>query len=296
MITHDLVPHTEPSPDDRFDQRVEVRLSSLSPAAQRVVRYIDRNRLTVLSTSAADIAETIGASDATVVRAVQALGYSGLAELRQALVTSMQAEPTIADSLKATTEEVGEGVELAVSAVIATHVEMLQMLTSAEIQSIIVRAIRLLNEAKRIVVFGIGPSAALSEYMAFLLMRHGRRARTLNATGDGLADQLLDLRVGDALILLAYGRTYREIVVVIDEARRLRLPIVLVTDTLDAKLARQADVIVPALRGKQARVKLHGVTVIVLEAIVLGLAFTNASTAMQTLGRLADLREKIRQT
>lgn len=293
MASHNNIANVAASLDDLFDDRVAMRMSSLSPAAQRVVRYIDRNRLTVLSTSAADIAATIGASDATVVRAVQALGYSGLAGLRQALVNSMQAEPTIADSLKGTAEEVGEGVERAVSAVIATHVEMLQMLTSPEIQSVIVRAVRLLSDAARIVVFGIGPSAAISEYVAFLLMRHGRRARTLNATGDGLADQLLDLRVGDAMILLAYGRTYREIVVVIDEARRLRLPIVLVTDSLDAKLARLADVIVPAQRGKQARVKLHGVTVIVLEAIVLGLAFTNAGIAMKTLGRLADLRTNL---
>ena len=280
-------------PDDLFDHRLEARLPLLSPAAQRVVRYIDRNRLTVLSTSAADIAAAICASDATVVRAVQALGYSGLAELRQALVASIQSPPTIADSLKRTTEEVGEGVERAVAAVIATHVEMLATLTSSEVQAVIVRAVHVLREAARIVVFGIGPSAALSEYVAFLLMRHGRSARTLSATGAGLADQLLDLRAGDALILMAYGRTYREIVLIIAEARRLRLPIVLVTDTLDPKLASLADVVVPARRGKQARVKLHGVTLIILEAIVLGLAFTNADVAVQTLGRLTELRAKL---
>ena len=52
-----------------------------------------------------------------------------------------------------------------------------------------------------------------------------------------------------------------------EEAERLRLPIVLITDSLETRLARRADVVVPARRGKHERVALHGVTVIVLEAI-----------------------------
>ena len=97
----------------------------------------------------------------------------------------------------------------------------------------------------------------------------------------------------DALLVLAYGRTYREVVVVFEEAKRLRLPIVLITDSLEARLARQADVVVPARRGKQERVALHGVTLIVLEAIVLGLAFADSSKAMRSLARLSELRSRI---
>ena len=154
-------------------------------------------------------------------------------------------------------------------------------------------AIRVLNGAARTLIFGVGPSAALSEYVAMLLNRRGRSAGVLNATGMELVDQLLELRAGDALLVLAYGRTYREVVVVFEEAKRLRLPIVLITDSLEARLARQADVVVPARRGKQARVALHGVTLIVLEAIVLGLAFADSPTAMRSLARLSELRARV---
>ena len=115
----------------------------------------------------------------------------------------------------------------------------------------------------------------------------------MNATGIELVDQLLDLKTGDALLVLAYGRTYREVVVVFEEAKRLRLPIVLITDSLEARLASQADVVVPARRGKQERVALHGVTLIVLEAIALGLAFADSARAMRSLARLSELRAKI---
>ena len=278
-----------------FQHRLRERYDQLPPTARRVVQYVEQNPIAVLSTSAADIAAAIGASDATVIRAVQALGFNGLADLRQSLVASLESGSTPADNLRRTSHEVGEGVERAVASVIDTHLEALKALAAPELQSTLVEAICVLNGATRIFVFGVGPSAALSEYVALLLTRHGRSGEVLNATGIELADQLLTLRGGDVLLVLAYGRTYQEVVVVFEEAKRLRLPIVLITDSLETRLARQADVVVPARRGKQERVALHGVTVIVLEAIVLGLAFADSRKAMETLAHLGELRRKLLQ-
>ncbi len=129
--------------------------------------------------------------------------------------------------------------------------------------------------------------------MTILLTRNGRPARTLDATGVALADQLIALREGDALLILAYGRAYREVVATFAEARQLRLPTVLVTDSLDGKLARKAEVVIPAKRGRANRVALHGTTLVVLEAIVLGLAASDRKRAMDALRRLNDLRAEV---
>ena len=273
-----------------FDDRLRARYGRLTPAAQGGARYLEQNRLAVLSTSALEIAQAVGASDATVIRAVQALGFDGLPDLRQALIASLEPSSTPAENLRRTTREFGRGVESAVGSVIETHLEALKALAAPELQATLVQAIRTLSRVERTFIFGIGPSAALSEYVALLMARHGRRARALNAAGIGLADQLLDLRAGDALIVLAYGRTYREVVLVFREAKRLRLPVVLITDSLEARLAREADVVVPARRGRHERVAMHGVTLIVLEAIVLGLAVADPPAAMATLARLGELR------
>lgn len=277
-----------------FDALVEAQYGSLQPAEQRVVRHISRNRIAVLSTSAAGLARQAGASDATVIRAVKALGFSGLRELRAALSATL-AEDSPADNMRRTAVEVGAGVEQAVAAVIDTHTESLREMADPRVQALLVEAIRVLSGLNRILVFGIGPSAPLSEYVALLLNRHGRSARAVNATGNGLADQLLDLRPGDGLLVLAYGRTYPEVLLVFEEAARLHLPVVLVTDSLGPKLARQADVIVRARRGRQGRVAMHGVTLIVLEAIALGLAFAGREAAMDALGRVGDLRSRLNE-
>ena len=109
-----------------------------------------------------------------------------------------------------------------------------------------------------------------------------------------LADQMLDLGAGDALLLLTYRRAYGEVVTVFADARQLGLPIVLVTDSLDGKLARFASVILPARRRRSERVALHGATLVCLQALALGLAAANPST-VHSLERLNRLRRAVRR-
>jgi DNA-binding MurR/RpiR family transcriptional regulator len=142
-------------------------------------------------------------------------------------------------------------------------------------------------------VFGLGPSAALARYASVLLGRFGRISRALDASGISLADQLLDLNANDALVVLAYGRAYREVIAIFAEAKRLCLPLVLVTDSLDPSLAKSADVVVRVRRGQAGRVALHGATLVALEAIILGLASLDSVQALSSLGRLNELRAAI---
>jgi DNA-binding MurR/RpiR family transcriptional regulator len=278
---------------DALSERIRSKDGALSPAAHRVAKFIDQNRATTIASSAADLAARIGTSDATVVRTVQALGFDGLSDLKQTLAATLERRSTPADDMRRTLADVGESAEKAINVVLDTHQRGLRAAQSDETRAAILAAISRLHSAQRIVVFGIGPSAPLAHYVTILLTRNGRYARSLDETGIALADQLLDLREHDALLILAYGRSYREVIATFAQARRLHLPIVLVTDTLEKKLARQADVVIPARRGQADRVALHGTTLIVLEALVLGLAASEQRRAMSSLDHLNDLRELI---
>jgi DNA-binding MurR/RpiR family transcriptional regulator len=167
------------------------------------------------------------------------------------------------------------------------------MVRSPEAQTRMRDAVAALHMAGRIAIFGIGPSAALATYAAMLLARSGRHMMTLNLTGVMLADQMLALRGGDALVVLAYGRAYREVMAVLAEAQRLGLPVVLVTDSLDARLLRLARVVLTVPRGRAQRIALHGATLVALECLVLGLAAAGRRDAMATLERLNVLRRAV---
>ncbi len=278
---------------DVYRGRLDAHGACLSPASRRVAHYIDANRASVLASSAMELAVRTDTSDATVIRAVQSLGFKGLAELKQALLSSLEQVPNPANDMRRTLVDVGASTDRAIASVLDAHDEALQELRSSESRNRIAAAVAVLHPADRIGIFGIGPSAALAAYVGTLLARGGRQVVMLNATGFMLADQMLQLRAGDALLVLAYGRAYAEVTTLFAEARRLSLPVVLVTDSLDNKLACSASVVLRALRGRSSRVALHGATVVCLEALVLGLAAVSSRT-VASLEHLNRLREAIR--
>jgi DNA-binding MurR/RpiR family transcriptional regulator len=259
---------------ETFAARMARLGGSLGAAGQRVAGFIARKPATVLAGSALELAANAGTSDATVIRTIQTLGYAGLADLKRALAASLDLNATPADDMRRTLADLGEDAMQSLDTIMAAHAEALETLRSEEFREQMGRALRVLHAAERVVVFGIGPSAALARYVAVLLARAGRRSRCLDATGITLADR----------------HAYRELTGLFAEARRLRLPIVLVSETADSRLAKSAEVVLTIPRGKGQRVALHGGTLVALEAMVLALAAAGREQALATLERLNRLR------
>lgn len=281
---------------DLFARRLEERVGGLSPTGRRIAHYISVNRAAAMASSAAELAAVTGTSDASVIRTAQMLGFSGLGELKKALVASARPPTDTAENMRRTLGEIGADVGRAVATVFEAHADAFEQLRSDEAQRRIRDAVEALHSLRRIVVFGIGPSAPLAAYVATLLRRAGQRCLVLDRTGSMLADQMLDLTAEDGLLVLAYGRAYPEVVAVFGEANRLGIPIVLVTDSLERKLARRAAVTLPASRGRAERVALHGATLVCLEAVVLGLAAVSRTDAMAASDRLEALRTAVRDS
>jgi DNA-binding MurR/RpiR family transcriptional regulator len=261
----------------------------LGAAGVRVAKFIDENRPVVLASSAAALGARIGTSDATVLRTVQTLGFAGLADLKRAILNAGTVS-TPADDMRRTLVDLEKASGEALDGILRAHAEGLAVLQSRKCRAQIAAGVGILDGADRIAVFGIGPSAALATYVSILLTRSGRRSRTINATGSMLADQLLDLGAGDALLILAYGRLYREVKAVFAEAKALRLPTVLVTEADDTPLAKLADVCLVIPRGRPGQMALHGATFVGLEALVLSLAAAKPKAALASLDNLNRLR------
>jgi DNA-binding MurR/RpiR family transcriptional regulator len=272
-----------------LDRRLAWARSRLAATGLRVAKFIDENRQVVLASSAAALGARIGTSDATVLRTVQSLGFPSLADLKSEILKSGTSS-TPADDMRRSLIDLKRTTDEAVDGILQAHAEGIAALRSAKCRAQIAAAVQLLDGAARIAVFGIGPSSALAAYVSILLARSGRRTRTITATGSMLADQLLDLRTGDTLLILAYGRLYREVKAVFAEARAIDLPTVLITEAGDTPLSRMADVYVTIPRGRPGRIALHGATLVGLEALVFSLAAANPDAALASLDNLNRLR------
>lgn len=278
---------------DRLSDRIRVRTSGMSPSLARVLEYIDTHRHEVLTQSAMELAAAIGTSDATVVRAVQAAGFQGLKELRQALATALGSGQTPIDTLTRTFASIEEQSASIVDQVFADHRRAVAALETKEIQERIHEAIQYLAQANRVGVFGGGAAAFLGRYLSLCLNQVGRPTAMFDGYMAPLPEQLLEMRDVDALIMLAFGRAYKAATSTIAEARRFKIPIVLITNSTEPALTRHAAVVVPVVCSQNGRAMMHSATFVCLEAIILGVVADNPPKTMSTLERLGALRKSL---
>lgn len=276
-----------------FDERVAANLDRMSPAEQRVARVLLEAREEVLVASAASLALKAQTSDATVVRTAKSLGFSGLDELRRLLAAELKQNLTIANRLTETLRDVGDDLQVAFDRTLGVHREAIERLSREVSTGIFRAAVEALTRAKRVVVFGIGPSSAVATYFTAQLGRFGIDTLCLSQTGLLFADDLRRLRTGDLLIALAYTHVYRELAVLLDEADRHRLRKVLVTDSLGGKLRRRVDLVLPVARGKAGMLSMHTATMSLLEALLVGVAVQNPRVTVRSLERLNALRREL---
>lgn len=281
------------TPAADFSAQLAAHEADMPPAMQRVAHYLDRNKVAVLAHSAAELAAMIGTSDATVIRTVQALGFQGMAELRQSIAAGIGKSAAPLQHMRQTFEDLEGKGSSAADLVIDTHMESLAQLQEPAARAQIHEAIALLGGVARIVIYAAGPSRLLADYLRLLMGRHGQACKTIGQGGLGLADELLDLSERDGLLILAYGKPYKEVLLAASEANKAGAKIVLVTDTPNTRLAKLAQGLITARRGRTERVALHGATLIILEALVMGLAIANQNRTIRTLARLGMLRDAL---
>jgi DNA-binding MurR/RpiR family transcriptional regulator len=122
----------------------------------RVAKFIDENRQIVLASSAAALGARIGTSDATVLRTVQTLGFASLAELKSAILNSGSVS-TPADDMRRTLVDLEAATGQAFDGVLQAHTDGLDILRSEKCRTQMAAAVRVLDGAERIAIFGIGP-------------------------------------------------------------------------------------------------------------------------------------------
>ena len=279
--------------DPTLDERIAAARPGLSPGEERVASFFAQHREEVVFLSAMEIAGRLDTSDATVIRAAQSLGYTGLpalkSELREALRT--RATPTL--RLGRSLEDLGEDPGQLLDHVLATEIQLLHDARETLRTPDFVRALDLLAVAQRVVVQGLGPNAPIAEYFAVRLRRMRRSAIAVGARGQALADALLDVRKGDVMVVLAYDRANPESELMLDRARELRIPSILVTDTLGLALSGLFTVALAARRAGGGMFHLSAITVVVLDALLFGLASRDRAAALGAAEELQELRARI---
>lgn len=280
---------------DVLGERYRARAPSLSSSLQSVARYIHDNREAILDATAMEIADATQTSDATVVRAVQALGFAGLRDLKTTLAAWFGPALNSEEKMSVTVSELSCDINSGIDFVLGGHKRACDALSEPHNRQAVSQAVALLIGARQVALFGINASGILADYSARMFTRIGIPAVTLNRSGIALAEQLITLQRGDVLIMMAQKSAHREGLTTLKEAKRLGMPVILLTHATDSVFAKEADVIINVPRGgENGRMPLHGTVLVCLEMLILSVASATSSRTVKTMKRIQDFNRSLK--
>lgn len=270
--------------------RIATLAARASPVEARVLDWLARNRETALHASAARIAAEVGTSDATVIRTARKLGYDGLDALRAALAEDLRRDLSLTDRMASDVARAAAGTPLAVATeALRASLDAIERLDAGQIRQVADE----IGAARRVHVFGIGPSGFMAGYMAAQLVRLGVDARPLMRTGLQFADDLVGIGAGDAVLALAYDRPYPEVRALFDRTEVLGLYTVLVTSAGTRLPDARARVTLRVPRGRAEGFGMHAGTLALLEGLLIAVSAADPERAAAALDALNAARRAI---
>ena len=204
------------------------------PLQQRAIAdYLLEHLQLVPFLSIPELARRTGASEATVVRFSQRIGFSGFSELKVALVDLLQLR-LAADPSDQPAEDLGEDV---LNAVAALEISNIERSVGAIDRSVFAAVAEALYAADHTFTFGMGVSAHLAELAAYTLTQTGVRASCLSTRFTSPREQAVALRAGDAVVVFSFPPYSKQSLEMIDDANRRGAATVAICDRLTAPAA-----------------------------------------------------------
>lgn len=279
---------------DLFGDRFRLRAHQLSPRLYHVASYINEHRESVLESTAMEIAAVTQTSDATVIRAIQALGFAGLRDLKQTIERFLGPGINSAEKMNTTLGALSSDVNASIEFVVEGHQRACEVLSEPPNRAAMAEAVAFLAQARQVGIFGIGASGILADYAARLFSRMGIPSYALNRTGILLAEQLLNMQRGDVMIMMGQKSAHREGLTALAEAKRLGIPTVLLTNAPDSRFSRESQTVIAVPRGAEnGKVPLHGTVLLCLEMIIFSVASATPQQTMKSMKRIQDLHRSI---
>lgn len=267
----------------------------LSAAQRGVAEFLEASFKDVPFLSTADIAERTGVSKATVVRAVQKLGFSGLDEVKEALRRALYEHA----------QSPAERALVAVQAEDATPERLLAALRTREVENVdrtlagldpaIVTALcgRLVS-ARRVWVCGFRHSHPAAQQLGFMLLQLLPDVMTVGMN-EAAADVFSMATPQDYVLIVAHTRVARQKIRLRKYLEARGIPYSLITERVDALPDNQAEFILlgrteatGAFRSYTAFISIANVIARFLE-VYSPMATARLSETEVALGRFAVL-------
>ena len=281
----------KPRPTADLRDRIVHHVAELSPQQRVIAEFVLEHLQEIPFLSVPELAERTGASEATVVRFCQRIGYSGYSDLKMSQIDVVREDMKAASSPAGPDPDIGKDVLAAMAKLEQYNIE--RTLDSINRQDFHAVAAALFR-ADHVFTFGLGISAYLADLACYLFTEHGLRSTCLATRYTSPREQLVALRPTDVVMAFSFSPYSRQTLEVLEEAGDRGATTIVITDRVTAPgvaLARQA--LIASSHGMTFTNATASVTVL-LNALVVEIASRHRGESVEALSRINRiLREQV---
>jgi DNA-binding MurR/RpiR family transcriptional regulator len=276
-----------------FGQIISENYKNLTKSEKQIADYLRRNQEESAFLSAGELADRLDLSEATLVRFARSLGFDSYPAMREVLQENFRRRVTHSARLRSRLDDLRESGDIFERLVVSEMDYMTQSLESLD-RDAFHQAVKLMEERKKIYIFGLGPSVSLVELMRIRLERFGHQVVTLTTTGREFLEPLLSLTEHDLLFVICFFDVTPPLELVLDYAGDTRCPVIMLTDTLGSIIGDKATVVLSAKRGPVSGFHSLVVPMTIINSLLLAMG-GEESGVMENLDKLDQLRERYKK-
>ena len=284
---------TQTTTSTDFSQIISENYKDLTKSEKQIADYLRKNQEESAFLSAGELADRLGLSEATLVRFARSLGFDSYPAMREVLQENFRRRVTHSARLRSRLNELRETGDI-FERLVASEIDYMTQSLESVNREALHQAVDLMKNRKRIFIFGLGPSISLVELLKIRLERFGRQVIPLTTAGREFLEPLLSMTKDDLLFVICFFDVTPALQLVLDYARDVYCPVVMLTDTLGSIIGDNAEVVLSAKRGPIAGFHSFVVPMTIINSILLAMA-SEESGVMENLDKLDQLRERLKK-
>ncbi len=279
------------SPMPSLNQLLKEKNVFLTPAQQKLMRYILSHEDESIFLNVEDLAEKVDVSEATVVRFSKALGFKGFPEFQKELRLLFRNKLTTTSRLQNTAKKVANEGDV-LNKILQTDIhnieETLKQIPAQEFKQFV----RSIDSAEKIIVVGLRSAYSLAIFLGIALEFLQKNVWVIQPGIGDMWDRLLGLEKGDRVIGISFPRYTKQTVEVLRFAKERGNKTLAITDSLISPLAQHADHVLTARYQMDSFVESFTAPLSLINAIVTALGVCSKKSTMKSLKELEEVWER----
>ncbi|NJN92573.1 MAG: MurR/RpiR family transcriptional regulator [Anaerolineales bacterium] len=229
--------------------RIRAKLPALAAAEARVANWVMQQPEKVMALSMAQVAQTCGVSDTTVLRFCRNTGFQGYIDLKLSIARDLTSPTQVI--LNDITED--DPPAVVARKVFMSNIQALYDTLEILDEQALIQAIALLQNARHILIVGVGTSAPVVQSMYNMLMRLDLNCKAQTDSYLQLMEVAL-LGPGDVVVGISQSGSSKDPVYTLKQAQANSASTICITGNAQSPITQYADVTLLSV-AREARIE-----------------------------------------